>query len=918
MELRRVLAALAFMSSSMAAFATPAAAPPASWAESRDALATVATRSYAALDLAGLAEEDAFNEAAGKPPRFAVANEVSITPSSGGTWTQLGATSIWRLRVTGEQTASFNFGFTRYRLPAGGSLYVYAADRSQFAGPYTDYHNTVHEQLWTPIIAAADVVVELDVPTSKRALVVLELTRINQGYRGFGTAVKGYAQPAVETLGEGKSCTNEDGLRSGSCNTDVTCLSEGDPWTRPKRAVGAYSRSGVDACTGSLVNNTASNRRMLFITATHCGVTTATAPSMVVYWNYESPTCRRPGSSASGTVVPRDPNITNTGATFLAATTNPFSGGGCTDGTRCSDNTLVEMNQPANPAFNLYWEGWDRSSTAPTCSAPGDITQTTGLCASIHHPGVDEKRITFIEQDMESGSIAASNGVHWYVHWDPTPPLLPAFPPGGTVPPSVTEGGSSGSPLYTAQQRLVGVLSGGASACGATGDNLTDQYGKIAHAWEGLGTSATRLKDHLDPLGTAPMFIDGIGTAPFTLTPTPATVGVCASQGAASVSIAVGADAGFTDPIAFTVNDAPTGSTASVTPNPLTPPGTAVLNVGNLAAATPGEYSTTVTATSGTNVVPLTIPFGLSTAAPGVATPTLPVNGAVGLGTTPTLTWTAGSQASTYLVEVATDNAFSSIVASGTVTGTSYAVTPALLAATTYYWRVTPTNYCGTGSPSTVSSFRTAVAPGQCDVDQVPTTVFADNVDNGINGWSTTGSTGASTWTRSTARVNSGTHAWYANDIGTASDQRLMSPAITLPASQAPLSLSFATYRLIEPSGTTACYDGGILEVSTNGTTFVQVPTSKIISGGGYRGAISTSFSNPLAGLQAWCDDPARPYSAGPVIVDLADYAGQTVNLRFRLGTDSSVSREGWYVDDIKVSGCAGDSIFVDGFDPPN
>ena len=79
---------------------------------------------------------------------------------------------------------------------------------------------------------------------------------------------------------------------------------------------------------------------------------------------------------------------------------------------------------------------------------------------------------------------------------------------------------------------------------------------------------------------------------------------------------------------------------------------------------------------------------------------------------------------------------------------------------------------------------------------------------------------------------------------------------------------------------------------------------------------MSTSFSNPIAGQDAWCGDP-RDWSQH--VVDLTAYAGQTVNLRFRLATDSSISREGWYIDDVRVitpSGCLDNSsIFSDGFE---
>ena len=150
------------------------------------------------------------------------------------------------------------------------------------------------------------------------------------------------------------------------------------------------------------------------------------------------------------------------------------------------------------------------------------------------------------------------------------------------------------------------------------------------------------------------------------------------------------------------------------------------------------------------------------------------------------------------------------------------------------------------------------------------------------------------------------------------SDQRLVSPTIALPADQNPLTLRFANWRQIEQSAA-ACWDGGILEVSTDGgTQFTQVPNNKIIAGGGYRGPVGSGFNNPLTGLDAWCSDPARPYTDGPVLIDLADYAGQSINLRFRLGTDSSVAKEGWYVDDIQINGCTSvDAIFADGFDLP-
>lgn len=64
-----------------------------------------------------------------------------------------------------------------------------------------------------------------------------------------------------------------------------------------------------------------------------------------------------------------------------------------------------------------------------------------------------------------------------------------------------------------------------------------------------------------------------------------------------------------------------------------------------------------------------------------------------------------------------------------------------------------------------------------------------------------------------------------------------------------------------------------------------------------------------------WCNDPARPYDAADTLIDLADYVGQSVQLRWRLTTDNSVGKEGWYVDDIRVQACSPDLIYKNGFD---
>jgi len=81
-----------------------------------------------------------------------------------------------------------------------------------------------------------------------------------------------------------------------------------------------------------------------------------------------------------------------------------------------------------------------------------------------------------------------------------------------------------------------------------------------------------------------------------------------------------------------------------------------------------------------------------------------------------------------------------------------------------------------------------------------------------------------------------------------------------------------------------------------------------------YDGAVSTSYSNPIGGQNAWCGDPQDWLNS---IVDINAYAGQDVVFRFRLATDSSQNKEGWYIDDIKIQSCQtqSDLIFMNGFE---
>ncbi|MBP9146528.1 MAG: choice-of-anchor B family protein [Thermoanaerobaculia bacterium] len=167
-------------------------------------------------------------------------------------------------------------------------------------------------------------------------------------------------------------------------------------------------------------------------------------------------------------------------------------------------------------------------------------------------------------------------------------------------------------------------------------------------------------------------------------------------------------------------------------------------------------------------------------------------------------------------------------------------------------------------------------------------------------------------WHLSPARKRTGTHSFYSIDANNACITLEM--PLALSAAQSP-ELSFWTIWDIE-----AGFDGGIVEISTNGgATWTRLTPSppgypNTISNGG--NACTTALANgtpafsSMGQLGTWQQRT----------IDLSAYAGQSVRLAWRYGTDSGVTGEGWYVDDIAVthtqipSACTSNLIFLDGF----
>jgi MYXO-CTERM domain-containing protein len=185
--------------------------------------------------------------------------------------------------------------------------------------------------------------------------------------------------------------------------------------------------------------------------------------------------------------------------------------------------------------------------------------------------------------------------------------------------------------------------------------------------------------------------------------------------------------------------------------------------------------------------------------------------------------------------------------------------------------------------------------------DEHPGTSMVDDVESPTPRWTVETVLGpAGLWARVEDETAAGNHLWHGQDHETFSDARLVSPPVTVSA-DGPFGLTFRHRHRFEYSNSTP-WDGAVIEVSADGgATWDDVSE---VGTPGYGGRITTQSGNPLAGRQAFVGESAAWPDLEPVIIDLGStYLGQTVQVRFRIGTDQAQGGGGWELDDIAFIG---------------
>lgn len=349
----------------------------------------------------------------------------------------------YQFGISCPNALSINLIFSKFRLAAGTNLFISDAVGKSFIGAYTSFNNNLSEILGTELIQSSKIIVEWVEHPNQIGSTQLTLGTIVHGYKDLNTLAKSLNS-------------------SGNCHYDVNCPI-GVNWANQRNSV-AMMVNGGGFCTGSLVNNTSGNVIPYFLSANHCGTNPA---GWVFRFRWERPEGHTVCGSGSDTTS--GPEFMNINGGALRATW---------DG---SDFTLTELNNIPDPAWGIYYSGWDNSGS-PVSSAVG-----------IHHPSGDIKKISIEHDPLTNGSWTGTTAnSHWHVsHWDL----------------GVTEGGSSGSPLFDQNHHLIGQLHGGSSSCGGT--DLSDDYGKFAVSWLGNNTIDTQLKYWLDPINIGAIVVEG-------------------------------------------------------------------------------------------------------------------------------------------------------------------------------------------------------------------------------------------------------------------------------------------------------------------------------------------------------------------------------------------------------------------------
>jgi len=403
--------------------------------------AVIASYNLPALDTAALLQYD--NEKSA-PFRYGVVKTVSIDIKSVATRTSMAdGGNLWRYKIKSENDKSIELFFSSYVVPEGAELYLYNEDYTVVRGAYTNIN--MRDDLGFVIgdFPGNYVIIEYYEPANVKFEGNLVISGIGEAY--------------IDIFGTKSKNVDTEGFIGVNCD-------EGKDWQEQKHSVLKYSfTEGTSQylCSGALINNTSVDGKGYFLTANHCLSTDAAASTVIAYFNYENPACIDVASYVRQTL---------SGAILKTTGSN-------------SDYTLLMFKDSLKipSGYKPYYAGWNADNVP--------ATSTVG----IHHPHGYKKKISVDNDPSVSYDKTLSwddtkttpANTHWQVIFDA----------------GVTASGSSGSPLFDQDHRIVGQLHGGGT--------VYDFYGKLSYSYTNPGSTFHTLKSFLDPVNNGTKTLDG-------------------------------------------------------------------------------------------------------------------------------------------------------------------------------------------------------------------------------------------------------------------------------------------------------------------------------------------------------------------------------------------------------------------------
>jgi lysyl endopeptidase len=372
--------------------------------------------------------------------------KTNIRPDKAGLWKSYNAKyNTWLVKISSTNAKSMGLVLSNVKLEPGERLFIY--NLHELVGMYDHQNIPTSGILPVDYVEGDEVVVEYDVPKQNRKQGTLVISLVSHGIQS----------------------QNKNGLPVNKRTEDdcYTCL-DSYFWSRDKRSVVKiinYSDNGTFQCTGALVNNTAQDKKPYVLTAEHCVSINDDGTKCVFIFNLDDAFCEGSVKIQSGVL---------SGASNRASFYR-------------NDFTLLEMSNYPPLGFNAYYAGWDISDAA------------LDHVSCIHHPIGTAKRMALSNETVATSDFDTdidfkphASKAFWHVsRWDV----------------GITEPGSSGSPIFNKNHRVMGTLTGGSSTCGFPYD---DYFEKLSKSWTATPYDEKQLKHWLDPLSTNVTFVDGL------------------------------------------------------------------------------------------------------------------------------------------------------------------------------------------------------------------------------------------------------------------------------------------------------------------------------------------------------------------------------------------------------------------------